>query len=354
MPAGARARHACTRISLQLSPMSSEQRTAQPRPLAAYPSSYNSPEAMVKVQTIALAGVGSLGRYLFEEISKDSRYSVIVLSRQDLVNGVDTRQIRVTDYTEASVRSILDASRASTLISTIQCADETYVPLHTGLLNACLLSATCKRFIPSEFAGNVEAFPHLPRAYSVTRTPFRETLRQARGVEWTSFNMGWFMDYFVPQDKTLIRHVPGEFPIDLASWRYTVRGTGEELQSFTCARDVAKAIAELLQAPIWDEVTYVAGEFASFNKAARILEEFYGRPLHRSFRSEADIQASLEKHANHGGCNGRAIAEAEELTISGACCCPPEKTLRQRSQFFGAVHFVDLRTLLQKTESSDM
>ncbi|KAL4863221.1 hypothetical protein BDV12DRAFT_202304 [Aspergillus spectabilis] len=66
------------------------------------------------------------------------------------------------------------------------------------------------------------------------------------------------MDYFVSQDKSFIRHVPGEFP------------------SFICTRDIAKAITELLEAPVWNQITYVAGEFASSNDAVKILEECYG------------------------------------------------------------------------------
>jgi hypothetical protein len=60
------------------------------------------------------------------------------------------------------------------------------------------------------------------------------------------FNLGWFMDYFLPPSQSYMRYIEGEFPIDVASWTYTVRGTGEEPQSWTAARDVARALAELL------------------------------------------------------------------------------------------------------------
>lgn len=54
------------------------------------------------------------------------------------------------------------------------------------------------------------------------------------------------MDYFLPPSQSYMRYIEGEFPIDVASWTYTVRGTGEEPQSWTAARDVARALAELL------------------------------------------------------------------------------------------------------------
>lgn len=46
-------------------------------------------------------------------------------------------------------------------------------------------------------------------------------------------------------------HLSGEFPIDLKTWKYCVRGTGDEPQTWTCGRDVARAVVELLDAPSW-------------------------------------------------------------------------------------------------------
>jgi hypothetical protein len=157
----------------------------------------------------------------------------------------------VTDYSEESVLSILDSTRASVLISTIQCPEDSYIRIHQGFLNACLRSVHCKRFIPSEWAGNIEDYPGLPRAYGKSRAPFRAILQQSHGVEWTLFNHGWFMDYFVPQDKSYMKCTPGEFPFDLKLWTYCVKGTGDEPQSWTCGRDVAKAVTELLTAREW-------------------------------------------------------------------------------------------------------
>jgi swainsonine biosynthesis oxidoreductase SwnR len=130
------------------------------------------------------------------------------------------------------------------------------VGLHRGFLNACSRSHHCKRFIPSEWAGDIEKYPHLPGAYGKTRAPFREILQQHQphgqgDVEWTLFNNGWFMDYFVGEDRSYMKYLPGEYPITLKTWDYVVRGTGDEPQSWTCGRDVAKAVAELLGANQW-------------------------------------------------------------------------------------------------------
>lgn len=66
------------------------------------------------------------------------------------------------------------------------------------------------------------------------------------------------MDYFLTQDKTYIPSVPDEFPIDPNNWKACIRGTGDQLQSFTCARDIAKALIMLLSAPEW--VGYSLGQ----------------------------------------------------------------------------------------------
>ena len=65
-------------------------------------------------------------------------------------------------------------------------------------------------------------------------------------LKWTLVNFGWFMEYFLPEEKSYMRRIPGEFPIDPGAWTYTVRGTGAEPQGWTCGRDVARAVVTLL------------------------------------------------------------------------------------------------------------
>ncbi|KAJ5519843.1 hypothetical protein N7463_000296 [Penicillium fimorum] len=309
---------------------------------------------MSKTQTIALAGVGNCGRYICEQLSSDERYHVVVLTRDECKPfnhpNVTTH---VTDYSEESVLSILSATGSSTLISLVRCPEERYLSLHQGFLNACIRSAKCKRFIPSEWAGNIEDFPDLPGEYSKTRAPFRTILQQSRGIEWTLFCHGWFMEYFIPENKSYMTHIPGEFPIDLKSWSYCVRGTGEEPQTWTCGRDVARAVAELLAAPQWEPVTYIVGERGTFNKAAKQMEEFYGRPFSLTYRSVNDIKASLEQHRNDGDSLQLGLAEAEEWTISGATACPEDKTRRQHAKYFSEIKFSNLEELLIQAETVD-
>jgi hypothetical protein len=156
-----------------------------------------------------------------------------------------------SDYSESSLTSILNITGASTLISFINCPTDSYIDIHSTLLQACLNSKTCKRFIPSEWAGNITDYPLLPTYYAISRKPFRDLLEESRGVEWTLFNCGWLADYFLPERKTYIPPEPEGFPVDPKGRRACIRGTGDEVQAWTCAREVGRAVVELLAASGW-------------------------------------------------------------------------------------------------------
>ncbi|KAL4736651.1 hypothetical protein BDV11DRAFT_172715 [Aspergillus similis] len=345
---------------------------------------------MAQVQTIALAGgTGDLGRYLHEELVKDGRFAVALLTRE-ISDKTPTSQlpnitIHPTDYSESSVVSILNSTGATALVSLIRCPNSVFLPLHKTLILACLASTTCKRFIPSEWAGDIEGFPYIPVSYAKTRAPLRRYLQdldqqfEREGskpkLEWTLFNLGWFMEYFLPPSQSYMRYIEGEFPIDVASWTYTVRGTGEEPQSWTAARDVAKALVELLASEKeWERVIYVCGEWGTFNSTARVLENFYSasllpihvtpykrpinllsqipdRTLTKKYRSFEDIDSDIREYESQPNVEDVGVVEVEQCTVTGAMACPKEKTLRQREKYFSAVHFMSLEEMLKLAES---
>lgn len=159
--------------------------------------------------------------------------------------------VHITDYTISSILSVLDTTHATTLISFINLATDLYISVHISLLEACRLSHSCKRFIPSEWIGDIDNFPLKPDYYATTREPFRQILKAQHEIEWTLFNVGWLADYFLPPSKTYMTPVPDKFPIDPAGWRACIRGTGDEVQSWLCGRDVGRAVMELCKADEW-------------------------------------------------------------------------------------------------------
>jgi len=180
-----------------------------------------------------------------------------------------------------SVLRILNETNASTFISFNNSVGQTFVTLHSAFLEACRKSKNCKRFIPSEFAGNIDDFPLYPSFFRTSRVPFRKILEQEKDVEWTIFNNGWLMDYFLTEDKTYMPPIPNEFPIDPNNWKACIRGTGNQVQSFTSAQDIAKALIMLLSAPEW--VSYSHGDsvnewLLTFFRSAQPISLANGQP----------------------------------------------------------------------------
>ncbi|KAL4904294.1 major facilitator superfamily domain-containing protein [Aspergillus multicolor] len=293
-------------------------------------------------QVVALAGgTGDLGRYIHEELVKDDRFAVALLTRKAAdanLTSLPHTTIHPTDYTESSLVSILNTTGATALISLIRCDNSKFVPLHKTLITACQNSSTCHRFIPSEWAGDIEGFPDIPISYGSTRAPVREYLRsletkpgQAK-LQWTLVNLGWFMDYFVAPGKSHMKYIEGEFPIDVESWTYTVRGTGEEPQSWTAGRDVARAVCALLASEQdW-------------------LTRYTDRPFKRGTRSIDAINADLRAYESQTEIEDVGLVEVEQWQVTGATVCPKEKTLRQREKYFSNVKFMSVEEMLKVAE----
>ncbi|KAL8878504.1 MAG: hypothetical protein Q9192_008438 [Flavoplaca navasiana] len=308
-------------------------------------------------QVIAVAGVGHLGRYICEELLAAPDFDVIVLSRQSNTTSWASKKgipTHPTDYTPSSLLSILNQTNATTLISFINLTSPLYIQIHSALLSACQQSHTCKRLIPSEWIGDIESYPLKPSFYGTTREPFRQELRAQNTVKWTLFNNGWLADYLLPAAKTHMPPIPDEFPVDANGWRACVRGTGDEEQSWTCGRDVGKAVVELCRADEWEPVTYVAAEWSTFNMAIKVMEEFFDQPMPRTNKSWEKIQKTIEAHEGEEELSPEAeIAQVEEMMVMSYLACPKEKTLRQREKYFRNVAFLGLRQLLQEAKEVD-
>lgn len=126
-----------------------------------------------------------------------------------------------------------------------------FVKVHNDLLDACIRSKTCKRFVPSEWAGNARDFPRTPRFYAQTRLPIRERLSAQTDIEWTVLCLGMFMDYVVPLDKSYLKDYGEMVPWNRQTWEAVLAGTGNEQVGFTSARDVMKAAIRIAKLPKW-------------------------------------------------------------------------------------------------------
>lgn len=135
-------------------------------------------------------------------------------------------------------------------------------------------------------------------------------------------------------------------------------------------------------------MTYLAGEWSTFNAAVKVMEKFYGqcnhplgapillaciqplwfrfidretkhpnipdRPLPRTEKPWSEIQKVLEAHAEEEELAEEAeLAQVDEMMVMSCMAVPKEKTLRQRAKFFAGIGFRGLQHLLQDAQGVD-
>lgn len=274
-----------------------------------------------------------MARYIAEELLAES-HEVVVISRSKKA-WFDRKDIdfRLTDYSVPSLAQCL--SDCDGLISAILDYSMNSATAHLALLEACLQSPRCKRFIPSEYAGNTDEYPDQPIFYAANHNPVREALRAQSDVMWTLFNLGWLTDYLVPAKSRYIKDIGAYHPVNFTAGTVAIPGTGDERIAFTAARDGAKALARLMKCDAWEPTTYVCGETTTWNHIADVLAA-RGYKLQRSHRP-AELLLQEMKDAET---EDQVIAAQYDLwSISGAGLLPEEKVRRHAETFFKGVRF---------------
>jgi nucleoside-diphosphate-sugar epimerase len=305
-------------------------------------------------KTIVIAGAGDVAKYLIEElllVQKKYNYKIILLSRarRDWFTEKKNIEIRITDYTLESLEPLL--KDVDVLITLLHDNSQFYVDAHVALIEACKRSPRCKRMIPSECGGDIEQFPNHPLFYVPTHVVVREILAQQTELEYTLFNLGWFMDYFIPENKSYMKRLPGVWPLDENSIR--ILGTGDEPVTFTSARNVAQAMVTLVQVDKWEVYTYVEGETTTWNRVKEYLEKKTGKMLTVIHRPLADIQSALTRYANDSDKKELWLACMDLWNALGAAAVPQEKTRRQRQQYFADIDFYTIERLIDAAEKID-
>lgn len=289
---------------------------------------------------VAVAGYGDLTHYICEEFVK-AGHVLVVLTRNHKPE-LDNQGVAqaITDYTLASLRDPL--ADCDVLISTISEISSAYTDVHSTLILACQESPRCKRFIPAEFAANIEAFPDQPGFYYSLHEPVREMLRSQTDVEWTLVCIGWLADYFVPTKNRHIKDIADFHPVHWLDHKIVIPGTGNEPVDFTWARDVARGLASLVKAPSgsWEPYTFMSGERSCWNDTAKIIQQKFrfDSPIeHVSLHTAAEmIQVAQDE-------NTLILADYYLLSISQACANPSEKVQAHKEKYFPEVCFRTLQ-----------
>ncbi|KAI1818263.1 hypothetical protein GGS20DRAFT_574347 [Poronia punctata] len=310
----------------------------------------------------AIAGNGDLTTYLIEEFSSTS-HDLTILTRSPLPKPLppssssssSSSKIRTikTDYSPCSLLPIL--SKTDVLISTISPISAAYTKIHLALLTACQDSPTCKRFVPAEFAADIESYPDQPHFYFPFHEPVREALRAQADVEWTLVCIGWLADYFIPRKNRYIRDIDGFHPVDWSGREIVIPGTGGEPVDFTWARDVARGIVALVDAPPgrWGRYTFMRGERSCWNDAIHQVRKGGGFGGVAGFGMRwVSLRDTVEMVKNAKKKGDEEDEEEEEilmladyyfLSMSLACASPEDKVEECRERYFGNLRFRTLR-----------
>jgi swainsonine biosynthesis oxidoreductase SwnR len=196
---------------------------------------------------VAIAGAGAFAKYFVEELPK-AGHDVVLLTRShkaffDGKPGLVEQ--RITDY--VSVDHLAELLHdCDAVISTIYDLTQAFADIHLALIAACKKTPKCKRFIPSEYGGNSEAFPESPESVYWYNTVVKDALRAQHELEWTVLSIGWLADFIVPAANRYHSDIGPLFALDWNTKTMTIPGTGHEQFAVTCARDVATAVALVL------------------------------------------------------------------------------------------------------------
>ncbi|KAB8222838.1 hypothetical protein BDV33DRAFT_189285 [Aspergillus novoparasiticus] len=226
---------------------------------------------------IAIAGAGGLARYISEEFRKYG-HSVVILTRSE--KGYFRN------------RPLVDCE---ILISVILSYATEFLDIHLNLIKACKLSPKCKRFIPSEFFGDVENYPDLPPLYSEVREPLRKTL--------------------VCNGNLYLMDIGEGFPIDTIRNRIVIPGTGKDAV---------------------DPYAYVSGTKMYWNDLAQLVQKRY--PAMREVKRNSNDQEEL------------LLAHYKIFVPLGAVSFDPDKVEAHWRKFFAGLQFPSPGQLIDEVE----
>ncbi|KAI0192145.1 NAD(P)-binding protein [Astrocystis sublimbata] len=298
---------------------------------------------------VAVAGYSDLAHYICEEFVR-AGHELVVLTRSHKAQleapGITQA---VTDYTLSSLKGAL--ADCDAVISTISDISPVYTEIHSTLIKACQESPKCKRFIPAEFAANIETYPDEPGFYYAPHEPVRELLRNQKDVEWTLVCIGWLADYFVPTKNRYIKDIDEFHPVNWKAKKIVIPGTGNEPVDFTWARDVVKALASLIAAPpgSWEPYTFMAGDRSCWNDVTNLIKERYlpdAPTEHVSLHAVAEMIRSAKDE------DTQMLADYYLLSIGQVMVNPPEKVQAHRAKFFPGVTFRTLKEGLSQFDNN--
>jgi len=231
----------------------------------------------------AVAGAGTIGSYIVQQLLKDKAAGIIkevvVLSRQGSKNTIqgDAKVIQVDYSNEASVKHALTA--VDVVISTVP---EAAFDVQWKIA-AAAKEVDVKLFVPSEFGGISEGKSD---GIDVEKANVQAQLKKL-GLPYTAFYTGAFADQiWVPFIN-----------LDLTSGKVSVGGDGNKQMPFTSRTDVARYVSYVLthlpSEQLKNRSFTIAAENKSFNEIFKAYDEKTGKKLEVTYIPMSELDARI-------------------------------------------------------------
>jgi len=226
------------------------------------------------VYVAVVGGTGRLGSRIVKAILATNSHSVLVLSRGPALPELLKMGAKYVTVDYEDHKSLVEALQGvHTVISSVFSLDqEQLASSQLTLLNAAA-EAGVKRFAPSEFA--VVAIPNEPMVLYRAKLVVAAAVVKS-GLEYTQFQNGIFMDYFICGAKGVGYLYPFKFVIDVENCTATIPGDGSAEVAFTSLDDIATFVAASLDLPQWPKQLNMVGEKLSYSQVLAIAEKVRG------------------------------------------------------------------------------
>ena len=308
------------------------------------------------MSTVAVAGLGDVAKYVIEELNAlPIPVKIVLLSRESRPWFTEQPNtiFRKTDYSISSLTAHL--ADVDVLICLIHSNDRFYNDVHEAMLAACQASPRCKRFIPSECGGDIEKYPQHPEFYVPTHGAIRKLLSEQNEIEYTLFNQGWFMDYFIPADRSYMKRILSVWPLDLEKETLRIPGTGNEPITFTSARDTGKALARLATSKTkWDKYIYIAGGTTTWHNVLQLLQKIYPeKKFQVTYKPLEELLQDRAAHLHDQDPSQLWLAFMDLWNATGASAVPMDKVEEQRKKYFADIHFSNIEEYIRTAEKAN-
>lgn len=297
---------------------------------------------------IAIVGAGDVAAYFIEEFSQSSHQTVVLSRSVTKRFQASYVEVRATRYAVDDLKEKLHDCDA--IVSTLAGSNDDYTACHLAILEACIQSPKCKRYIPSAWTINMEDFPDQPLYLSKSRTALLEALRQQSTIKWSFICNGWFMDYIVSSSKRYLRDIGNEWIMDHNKKVFDLYGDGLQEITLTSVRDTAHATLALLEAndTPWSQFTYIGGQTLTPRELFAIVKKH--DPGWKA--QNVTLTNVLEDILRTMGAGEDPVLGALRLLSFTKCAkIPSEKVLKWNTGILAGVHGRDVQSFLEDSKS---